>query len=264
MARSGAQAPGHHPQDRRPGRHARDCLPDGYDHPRRCREIHRRAMAAVRPQHDRGSPVSLYDSPALADDFMAPPLRCEDGAQASLAAIDWSFEKRERAPAIEAIHPYPAKFIGDIPRALLGALPLPPRTLVFDPFCGCGTTLLEAQRRGIPSVGVDLNPIACLIARVKTSPAPDGLLVTARELSRTARANKALPRWDTGRVRCSTRPSCITPSASSAIRARSTATCRTRSSAPSLRSRSGRNSRRIEGMTGSPIWICSWPGGPIC
>lgn len=140
--------------------------------------------------------MSLHESPALADDFKAAPLRCADGAQASLAAIDWSFEKRERAPAIEAIHPYPAKFIGDIPRALLGALPLPPGTLVFDPFCGCGTTLLEAQRRGVQSVGVDLNPIACLIARVKTSPAPDGLVATARELSRAARTNNAPPRWD--------------------------------------------------------------------
>lgn len=140
--------------------------------------------------------MSLHESPALADDFKAAPLGCKDGVPASLAAIDWSFKKREHAQAIEAIHPYPAKFIGDIPRALLGALPLPPGTLVFDPFCGCGTTLLEAQRRGVRSVGVDLNPIACLIARVKTSPAPDGLSATARALGRAARTNNAPPRWD--------------------------------------------------------------------
>jgi site-specific DNA-methyltransferase (cytosine-N4-specific) len=122
--------------------------------------------------------------------------RASSAVQARLATVDWSFDKRERAPAIEAIHPYPAKFIGDIPRALLDALPLPPGTLVFDPFCGCGTTLLEAQRRGVQSVGVDLNPIACLIARVKTSPAPDGLVATARELGRAARTNNEPPRWD--------------------------------------------------------------------
>ena len=124
----------------------------------------------------------------------------EDGGlqavQTRLGAIDWSFNSRVRPSAAEAIHPYPAKFIGDIPRALIGALPLPRGTLVFDPFCGCGTTLLEAQRRGVQSVGVDLNPIACLIARVKTSPAPDGLVVTARELSHAARRNEAPPRWD--------------------------------------------------------------------
>jgi site-specific DNA-methyltransferase (cytosine-N4-specific) len=140
--------------------------------------------------------VSLYDWTELADDFKAVPVRCEDGVLASLSAIDWNFNKREGSPSIEAIHPYPAKFIGDIPRALLRVLPLPPRTLVFDPFCGCGTTLLEAQRRGVPSIGVDLNPIACLIARVKTSPAPEGLVATARELSRAARATKEPPRWD--------------------------------------------------------------------
>lgn len=31
---------------------------------------------------------------------------------------------------------------------------------VFDPFCGCGTTLIEAKRRGISAVGTDVNPLA--------------------------------------------------------------------------------------------------------
>jgi len=140
--------------------------------------------------------MSLYDEVALADNLEATRRRRGECVRACLAAIDWSFVNRQRPPAIESIHPYPAKFIGDIPRAFLGALPLPPGTLVFDPFCGCGTTLLEAQRRGMPSVGVDLNPIACLIARVKSSPAPEGLASTARKLSRAARVNKAPPRWD--------------------------------------------------------------------
>ncbi|MFZ5652836.1 MAG: hypothetical protein ACOY42_00315 [Pseudomonadota bacterium] len=34
--------------------------------------------------------------------------------QTRLAAIDWSFENRVRAPAVEAIHPYPAKFMSMI------------------------------------------------------------------------------------------------------------------------------------------------------
>ncbi len=40
----------------------------------------------------------------------------------------------------------------------------------MDPFCGSGTTLVEAQLAGIPAIGIDLNPIACLISRVKTQP----------------------------------------------------------------------------------------------
>jgi hypothetical protein len=115
--------------------------------------------------------------------------------QEQISSVDWSFADRQRAPAIEAIHPYPAKFIGDIPRALLGVLPLPPKTLVFDPFAGSGTTLLEAQRRGLASVGVDLNPIACLIARVKTAKIPAGLLDKALQIGAVARRNRSPLRW---------------------------------------------------------------------
>ena len=36
---------------------------------------------------------------------------------------------------------------------------------VLDPFCGGGTTLLEAQRLGLPAYGGDLNPVAVLISK---------------------------------------------------------------------------------------------------
>ena len=41
---------------------------------------------------------------------------------------------------------------------------------ILDPFCGSGTTLLAAKQNDYDSIGIDLNPIACLISRVKTSP----------------------------------------------------------------------------------------------
>lgn len=108
-----------------------------------------------------------------------------------LLATDWSFAERAKAPLIEGIHPYPAKFIGDIPRALLNILPVPEGTFVLDPFVGSGTTLVEAQRRGLPCVGIDLNPIACLISRVKTSAEPLNLQEAAVEVVSRAQANKA-------------------------------------------------------------------------
>lgn len=95
--------------------------------------------------------------------------------QERLGAIDWDFPLRVAHSAIEGLHPYPAKFIAEIPGALLDALPLPTGTAVLDPFCGSGTTLVECQRRGISSYGVDLNPIACLMSRVKTMPLEAGL-----------------------------------------------------------------------------------------
>jgi site-specific DNA-methyltransferase (cytosine-N4-specific) len=64
------------------------------------------------------------------------------------------------------LHPYPARFIPEIPGQALDLLEVDGP--VLDPFCGSGTTLAEARHRGLPSVGVDLNPVACLISRVRT------------------------------------------------------------------------------------------------
>ena len=97
----------------------------------------------------------------------------------SLAAVDWDFPQRTVQNDLEGIHPYPAKFIAEIPRALLESLPIAPDTAVLDPFSGSGTTLVECQRRGIPTIGIDLNPIACLITRVKTAPYPGDLTLHA-------------------------------------------------------------------------------------
>ena len=99
--------------------------------------------------------------------------------EARFVHTDWSFSSRTAPSPIEALHPYPAKFVADLPRRLLDILPVPRGTAVLDPFCGSGTTLVECQRRGLPAVGIDLNPIACLISQVKTSPLAGGLAATA-------------------------------------------------------------------------------------
>ncbi len=41
--------------------------------------------------------------------------------------------------------------------------------LVFDPFCGTGTTLVECKKSGTRSIGLEANPLAVLVSRVKTS-----------------------------------------------------------------------------------------------
>ncbi|MGC0142589.1 DUF1156 domain-containing protein [Pseudactinotalea sp. Z1732] len=43
---------------------------------------------------------------------------------------------------------------------------------VFDPFCGGGSTLVEAQRLGLETFGSDLNPIPTLISRTLTQLLP--------------------------------------------------------------------------------------------
>ncbi|MFQ3548287.1 MAG: DNA methyltransferase [Armatimonadota bacterium] len=41
-------------------------------------------------------------------------------------------------------------------------------SVIFDPFCGSGVTLLESSQNGNTSYGFDINPLALLIAKSKT------------------------------------------------------------------------------------------------
>jgi DNA modification methylase len=69
------------------------------------------------------------------------------------------------------IHPYPAKLLTHIPFFFLANdLLSKPGDIVLDPFCGSGTVLLEAWLADRNVYGVDANPLARLIARVKTNP----------------------------------------------------------------------------------------------
>lgn len=107
--------------------------------------------------------------------------------------INWDFPDSVTENTIHSIHPYPAKFIPEIPHALIDIVGLPTGTWVLDPFCGSGVTLVEAQLAGIPSIGIDLNPIACLISRVKTQPLNGSLAFTAVELALRAQSTPTVP-----------------------------------------------------------------------
>jgi len=65
------------------------------------------------------------------------------------------------------IHKFYAKLIPHIPRFLINKYS-EPQDLVLDPFCGSGTTLLEARISKRNSIGLDINPLAVLISDVKT------------------------------------------------------------------------------------------------
>ncbi|MBI5027165.1 MAG: hypothetical protein HZC12_10665 [Nitrospirae bacterium] len=45
--------------------------------------------------------------------------------------------------------------------------------IVFDPFAGCGTTLLACKEFGYKAVGLDILPVAIFVARVKLQDWPD-------------------------------------------------------------------------------------------
>jgi DNA modification methylase len=95
----------------------------------------------------------------------SPPVADEDVAR-KFAAADWSLTSASGRTG--EFHPYPARYIPALPNQVMDLIGISSGT-VLDPFCGSGTTLAEARRRGLHAVGVDINPIACLISRVRTS-----------------------------------------------------------------------------------------------
>ncbi len=66
---------------------------------------------------------------------------------------------------LNAICPYYTMFPLDFPLARLAKAS--PQDWVLDPFCGRGTTNFAARMLGLPSIGMDSNPVACAIARAK-------------------------------------------------------------------------------------------------
>lgn len=86
-----------------------------------------------------------------------------------LQAIEWDFATAKTNYLTHNLHPYPAKFIPQIPTALIEELSSAGET-VADIFCGSGTTLLEALQLKHHAIGIDANPLAVLISKAKTTP----------------------------------------------------------------------------------------------
>jgi len=80
----------------------------------------------------------------------------------------WDFKNANTKEYTHCFHSYPAMMIPQIARKLIEIFGKNAKIL-FDPYCGTGTSLVEANLQGINAIGTDINPLARLIAITKTT-----------------------------------------------------------------------------------------------
>ena len=80
---------------------------------------------------------------------------------------DLNFHNESSSYTTHTIHAFAAKFPPQLPRTFIEQLTHPGDT-VLDPMMGSGTTVLEAALLGRRAIGVDLDPLAVRVSRVKT------------------------------------------------------------------------------------------------
>lgn len=116
--------------------------------------------------------VQPSDTPESEETIAAE--KCRRTAQTTLEGkVTWgflrSFSVKESHQFTHGLHIYPAKIVPQIARELIAKLSKPLDT-VLDPFCGSGTVLVESLMANRNSIGIDINTLALLLAKVKTTP----------------------------------------------------------------------------------------------
>ena len=97
--------------------------------------------------------------------------RIEGTIPANLAVNDgdrFLFVSKDQRSLTHGLHKYPAKFFPELPRWIIERY-TNEAGMVLDPFCGSGTTNLEALLLGRNSMGVDVDEFAKMVARTKNN-----------------------------------------------------------------------------------------------
>lgn len=99
-------------------------------------------------------------------------LRCADEAVATMQALleDSGRSGKNRQAtrySVHGLHEYKGKFNPQVAKALMNIFGVGSDSAVLDPFCGSGTTLVEAAQLGAQAHGVDVNPLAIYVAGAK-------------------------------------------------------------------------------------------------
>lgn len=121
-------------------------------------------LLVANQQSDRQAGRLVYFSsivPKTADFPMATQ-------QALLERVNGNGTRRQSTRySAHGLHEYKGKFNPQIAKALLNIFGVQNDARVFDPFCGSGTSLVEAAHSGVRAVGIDINPLATFVANAK-------------------------------------------------------------------------------------------------
>lgn len=91
-------------------------------------------------------------------------------------AEGWEYADADTSQHVHGLHPWPARMIPQVANRIIREWSNEQDT-VLDPFCGSGSVLVEALLNSRNAVGVDINPLAYLISKVKTTQLTPELLL---------------------------------------------------------------------------------------
>ena len=79
----------------------------------------------------------------------------------------YELPERNRTKHVHRLHPYLGKFIPQLVEWFLDRY-FSAGDIILDPFMGSGTTLVQGNEMDMHTIGIDISPFNCLIAKVKT------------------------------------------------------------------------------------------------
>lgn len=97
-----------------------------------------------------------------------------------LLSEDFDFHGESSSYATHNFHAFPAKFPPQLPKKIINALTFPGET-VLDPMSGSGTAVLEAMLLGRCGIGIDIDPLALKLSKVKVTHLDPGELIKNAE-----------------------------------------------------------------------------------
>lgn len=134
--------------------------------------------------------TAIQIGPSHADDGRSSELRKRLEHRTRNNQDFWSFQSLRNRTGNHALFQYPAMMVPELQGALLDDAQAVDKdiNLIYDPFSGSGTVMLESLYRGFDFYGSDINPLAILLCEVKA--APPSALAALEAISRVIEESK--------------------------------------------------------------------------